>query len=162
MRRSGLSLLLADPAHKRMGRVAHYSPVLAQRAHRTYRMFIKEGGARCMRAIGEQSGLLPCENGSKLGGTIGSGRSMRAVRDRSRPTLGRRYEQAWKEHEDGGPACFGERSNRMALSLLGSPTCSVLYFVRTELRTVLAIAFSDRIETAMQPLASRSQPHHLH
>ena len=44
-----LPFLLADRAHKKMGRVAHYSPVLAQRAHRTYRMFIKEGGTRLGR-----------------------------------------------------------------------------------------------------------------
>ena len=40
-----------------------------------------------------------------------------------------------------GLLCSGERLSRMAPSLLGSATCSVLYFVRTELRTMLAIAF---------------------
>ena len=45
----------------------------------------------------------------------------------------------------------------MALSLLGSATCFVLDFVRTEPRTMLAMAFSDRIDRAMQPLASRKE-----
>ena len=53
--------------------------------------------------------------------------------------------------------CSGERLSRMALSLLGSATCSVLDFVRTELRTMLAIAFSDCIDMAMYPLASRDE-----
>ena len=46
--------------------------------------------------------------------------------------------------------CFSEWRNRMALSLLGSATCSVQDFVRTELRTMFAIA-SDRIGQAMHP-----------
>lgn len=50
----------------------------------------------------------------------------------------------------------------MALTLRGSATCSVLDFLRTELQTMLAIAFSDRIARAMQCLASHSQPHHHH
>jgi hypothetical protein len=50
----------------------------------------------------------------------------------------------------------------MALLLLGCATRSVLDCIRTELRTVLAIAFSDRTDKAMQPLASRSQPNHPH
>ena len=73
---------------------------------------------------------------------------------------GKNDERAWEEHEDGEPARSGEWLSRMALSLLGCATCSVLDFVRTELRTMLAIAFSDRIDSTMQPLASRSQPHH--
>ena len=40
---------------------------------------------------------------------------------------------------------------------LAPQTCSVLNFVRTDLRTLrLAIAFGDRIEGTKRPLASRS------
>jgi len=39
-----------------------------------------------------------------------------------------------------GNPCFSEGKNRMAPSQLGSATCSVLDIVRTDLRTVLAIA----------------------
>ncbi len=42
----------------------------------------------------------------------------------------------------------------MAMSLLGSATSSVLAFVRTELRTMLAIGCGDQTDTAMH-LASR-------
>lgn len=44
--------------------------------------------------------------------------------------------------------------------VLGSATCSVPDFVRTELRTMLAITFGDRIGKAMQPVASRKQLRH--
>jgi len=39
----------------------------------------------------------------------------------------------------------------MAISLLGSTTCSVLDSVRTKLRSILAIACSDRTDRAMHP-----------
>ena len=46
----------------------------------------------------------------------------------------------------------------MALPLLGSATCSVLDFVRTDLRTMLAIATVDRNGRVMHPsqVAARS------
>src|SRR5262249_9147418 len=48
--------------------------------------------------------------------------------------------------------------NRMVLSLLGSATCSVPDCGRTELRTMLAIAFRDRTDRTMRPVASRRSP----
>jgi hypothetical protein len=45
-----------------------------------------------------------------------------------------------------------------SLSLLGSATCSVRNFVRTELRTVLAIASATAPTGAIQPIASRKEP----
>jgi len=53
---------------------------------------------------------------------------------------------------DGGVTTASAMVRRRALSLLGSATCSVPAFVRTELRTVrLAIAKGDRSGTALHP-----------
>jgi hypothetical protein len=46
----------------------------------------------------------------------------------------------------------------MTLSLLGSATCSVPDSVRTELRTMLAIAFSERIDRACNPSQVATSP----
>jgi len=48
--------------------------------------------------------------------------------------------------------------NRTVLSVLGSATCSVQDFVRTDLRTMFAIACGDRIDRTLHPsqVATRS------
>ena len=45
----------------------------------------------------------------------------------------------------------------MVLSWLGSATWSVLDLVRTDLRTMLAIATGDRTDRTMHPSQSRSE-----
>jgi hypothetical protein len=42
------------------------------------------------------------------------------------------------------------------LPLLGCATRSALDFIGTELQTVFTIAFGDRTDKAMQPIASRN------